>query len=239
MGWCGIIQCDGYGAYRSFSQNPQRKQQIQLAGCWAHARRKFYEAKDHTPDAAIALAQIQKLYLIEEELREARASPEQCAAKRQQQSRPILEELHRWLVKLQRDHTHRPQSSMGLAISYALNQWPALSVFLHEGRVRMDNNAIENAIRPSAVGKKNWLFVGGAHTGDRAATFYTLMGNCRSLGVDAYVYLKDLFSTLPTLTNHQVKTLTPMAWAKRHVGCSQEAHPNGPNVAGAQLLETS
>lgn len=239
QGWQGIIQCDGYGAYRSFSQSPERKQHVQLAGCWAHARRKFYEAKDHTLDAAVALAQIQRLYSIEEDLRESRASPQQCKTKRQQQSRPLVEELHRWLAEMQRSHKHLPQSSMGQAISYALNQWPALSVFLQEGQVHIDNNAIENAIRPSAVGKRNWLFVGGANTGDRAAVFYTLIGNCRSLGVDAYAYLKDLFSTLPTLTNQQVKTITPAAWAQSHGLRSKEPCPDRPNVTEAHSVESA
>ena len=210
----GIIQCDGYSAYDSFARSNEHQRKITLAGCWAHVRRKFFEAKEHTPDAAWVLAQIQTLYRIEEHLREARAGPEERKDTRQTHSRPIIEALHEWLLQVQRSHQHRPQSSMGRAMSYALNQWESLLVFLEDGRVEIDNNLVENTIRPSAIGKKNWLFIGDAKAGDRAATFYTLMGNCRSEGVDAYAYLKDLFSRLPSMTNRQVKDLTPKDWAK-------------------------
>ena len=89
----------------------------------------------------------------------------------------------------------------------------APSLFLEDGRVEIDNNLVENSIRPSAIGKKNWLFVGDAKAGDRAAAFYTLLGNCRQLGIDAYSYLLDLFAQLPTLTNRQINDITPAAWA--------------------------
>lgn len=91
-------------------------------------------------------------------------------------------------------------------------------MFLGDGRVEIDNNLVENAIRPSAIGKKNWLFVGDAGAGDRAATFYTLLGNCRQLGVNAYDYLLDLFTRLPSLTNQRIKEMTPAAWAARNNG---------------------
>ena len=211
----GIIQCDGYSAYDSFAQSEERNGKITLAGCWAHVRRKFYEAKEHTPDAARVLAQIQALYRIEEQLREARAGPEERKVTRHTHSRPIIRRLHEWLIELQRSHQHRPQSLMGRATSYALNQWESLLMFLEDGRVEIDNNLVENTIRPSAIGKKNWLFVGDAGAGDRAATFYTLMGNCRKEGMDAQAYLQDLFTRLPTVTNQRVKELTPKAWARQ------------------------
>ena len=213
-GFTGVIQCDGYSAYDSFAQSQERTGTLTLAGCWAHVRRKFFEAKDHTSDAAWALAQIQKLYRIEEGLRETRASPEERQRARHTQSRPLIEALQQRLLQLERQHTHRPQSLMGQAIRYALGQWESLLVFLEDGRVEIDNNLVENAIRPSAIGKKNWLFIGDANAGARAATFYTLVGHCRHLEVDAYAYLKDLFTRLPTMTNHQMKDITPAAWAR-------------------------
>ena len=102
-----------------------------------------------------------------------------------------------------------------MAISYAPGQWHTLPVFLEDGRVEIDNNLVENTIRPSAIGKKNWLFVGDAAAGDRAAAFYTLPGNCRQQNIDAYAYLLDLFTRLPTLPNRQIKNITPAAWAAR------------------------
>ena len=214
IGFSGVIQCDGYSAYDSFAQSKERAGTLTLVGCWAHVRRKFFEAKEHTPDAAWALAQIQKLYRIEEELREARADPEDRQRARHAQSRPIIEALQQKLLQLQGNRTHLPQSLMGQATRYALGQWESLLVFLEDGRVEIDNNLVENAIRPSAIGKKNWLFIGDANAGARAATFYTLMGNCRRLEVDAYAYLKELFTRLPTMTNRQMKDITPAAWAR-------------------------
>jgi transposase len=213
--FAGIIQCDGYSAYDSFARSNEHRRKLLLAGCWAHARRKFFEAKEHTPDAAWALTQIQALYRIEEQLREARAGPDARKNTRQAHSRPLIEGLRQRLTQLQHSHTHRPQSLMGRATGYVLNQWESLLVFLDDGRLEIDNNLVENTIRPSAIGKKNWLFVGDAKAGDRAATFYTLIGNCRREGVDAFAYLKDLFTRLPSMTNHQVKDLTPKAWAKQ------------------------
>jgi transposase len=185
-----------------------------LVRCWAHARREFFEAKDHTPDAAWVLGQIQALYHIEEQLREARAGPEDRKTARHTQSRPLIEAIHQQLLWFDCSHKHLPQSLMGQAMRYALGQWESLLLFLEDGRLESDNNECKNAIRPSAIGKKNWLFIGDAKAGDRAAVFYTLLGNCRSLQIDAQAYLQDLFTQLPTMTNHQIPEITPAAWAK-------------------------
>lgn len=211
----GVIQCDGYQAYDAFAQNNERAGAITLAGCWAHARRKFFEAKDHTADAAWVLSQIQALYRVEEQLREARAGPAERKSARHAQSRPVIEGIHQRLSQWDRNHEHFPRSLMGQAIGYALGQWESLLVFLDDGRVEIDNNLVENAIRPSAIGKKNWLFIGDAAAGARAATFYTLVGNCRAQSADVYAYLKDLFTRLPVMTNQQIKDITPTAWARQ------------------------
>jgi transposase len=230
--FAGILQCDGYSAYNSFARSEGRTGTLKLAGCWAHARRKFFDAKDHTPDAAWVLGRIQALYHIEEQLREARAGPEERKAVRHTQSRPIIAELHQQLTQHHRSHKHLPQSLMGKAISYAINQWESLLVFLDDGHIEIDNNLLENAIRPSAIGKKNWLFIGDAQAGNRAATFYTLIDNCRRVGVDPQAYLQGLFTRLPTLTNQQVKDLTPAAWARQQ--CNQPA-PEQTLVQAATL----
>ena len=103
---------------------------------------------------------------------------------------------------------------MGQAIDYALGQWPMLSVYLQDGRVEIDNNLVENAIRPTALGKKNWLFIGEASAGTRGAILYTIVESCRRRALDPYRYLRELLTALPTMTNWQLKDWTPQAWAK-------------------------
>ena len=230
QGWRGLIQCDGYSAYEAFGRSATRAGSIQLAGCLAHARRKFFEAKAEGEDPQWVLAQMQQpsrqargpepaegLYHIEAQLREARAGPEEMLSTRQTQSIPIMARIQSKLEELHTSHKHRPRSLTGEAIRYALKQWAKLCVFLHDGRVQIDNNLIENAIRPSAIGKKNWLFIGDAKAGDRAATFYTLIGNCHREGINATAYLADIFTRLPTETNQTVHRLTPKAWAAEQV----------------------
>jgi hypothetical protein len=103
---------------------------------------------------------------------------------------------------------------MGKAIDYILGLWPLLGVYLEDGRVEIDNNLVENAIRPTAIGKKNWLFIGEADAGERGAILYTIIENCRRRGIDPYAYLRDVLTRLPTMTNWQIKDVTPAAWAK-------------------------
>lgn len=209
----GILQCDGYQAYETFARSGPRNGKITLAGCLAHARRKFFEAQAEGEDARWVLAQIQQLYRIEQQLREARAGPVEVQEQRQQRSAPIMERIKARLDELRTARKHLLRSLTGEAISYALNQWPKLGMFLRDGRVQADNNLTENAIRPSAIGKKNWLFMGDPQTGSRAATFYTLIGNCHREGINATAYLTDIFTRLPTETNQTVHRLTPKAWA--------------------------
>jgi transposase len=211
--YTGIVQCDGYSAYEAFIKQPTRTGSIQLAGCLAHMRRKFYEAKAEGEDPQWVLAQVQQLYRIEARLREAKATPEAILEERRRCSTAIMEQIKARLDHLQSSRKHRPRSLTGEAITYALNQWAKLSVFLRDGRVQIDNNLVENTIRPSAIGKKNWLFMGDAKSGARAATFYTLIGNAHRVGINAEAYLTEVFRSLPTETNQTVQRLTPSAWA--------------------------
>ena len=217
----GLIQCDGYSAYEAFAKSAPRTGMIELAGCLAHARRKFFEAQAEGEDARWVLAQMQQLYQIEARLRQARAGPGEVHSTRQQHSVPIMERIRSKLDPLQARRKHLPRSLTGEAISYALNQWAKLSVYLRDGRVQIDNNLVENTIRPSAIGKKNWLFMGDAQTGSRAATFYTLIDNCHRTGIDATAYLTDIFKRLPTETNKTVHRLTPRAWAAEQAAMRQ------------------
>ena len=207
----GTVQCDGYAAYPAFAR--QHPRPLTLAGCWAHVRRKFHEARDQSPKlTGWLLRQLQHLYQIEARLREIRAGANLRAAVRASHSRMIVERLQRVLVRVQ--PRGLPQSLLGQAISYALGQWPTLTVYLEDGRVEIDNNLVENAIRPTALGKKNWLFIGADTAGDRSAILYTVIESCRRRGLDPYAYLKDVLTRLPTLTNRQVPEITPANWGK-------------------------
>ncbi len=206
----GKLQCDGYSAYPAFAKE---KDDLKLFGCWAHGRRGFFEAKEQAPKVAgWFLNQIGLLYSWERDLRQSRAGPAARQTHRSSHSRMVVQRLHRALTRLQ--PRYLPQSPMGQAISYALNQWANLERFLDHGEVEIDNNLVENAIRPTALGRKNWLFFGSEEAGQRSANIYTLIENCRMHGVEPYTYLKDVLERLPTTTNQQVAQLTPLNWKK-------------------------
>ncbi len=213
LNFSGTLQCDGYSAYRTFANG--RAGTIELAGCWAHVRRKFYEAMEQAPrTAAWLVRQIQHLYRIEAALREHRTGPRLRQAVRASQSRPIVERLQRALGRLKASGRYLPQSLLGQAIDYTLGQWPTLKVYLQNGRVELDNNLVENAIRPTAIGKKNWLFIGDADAGQRSAIIYTVIESCRRRGLDPYTYLREVLTRLPSMTNWQIPEVTPQTWAK-------------------------
>ena len=217
----GTVQCDGYTAYPSFAR---RKEDIQLAACWAHARRKFYEAQEQDPPiAGWLLRQIGHLYRLERELRESQTTPTLRAVARAHRARPIYQRLHRLLTRLKRKHRYLPKSRMGLAIDYTLNLWPLLGVYLDDGRIEIDQNLVENAIRPTALGKKNWLFIGHAEAGERSAILYTIVESCRRRGIDPYAYLRHVLTRLPHSTNWQIADLTPEAWARQTQSLAQAA----------------
>jgi len=127
----------------------------------------------------------------------------------------MVEQIHRALIALKLSRRHLPQSLIGKAIEYALGLWPTLTVYLDDGRMEIDNNLVENAIRPTALGKKNWLFFGEAEAGQRGAILYTIVECCRRRGVEPYQYLRDVLTRLPSMTNHQIAEVLPAAWAKR------------------------
>jgi transposase len=206
----GTLQTDGYGAYESLTK--QRREELILAGCWAHGRRGFHEALGENKLAAWFVRQIGLLYTVEKGLRQKKAGPRLRAAVRSWQSRPILERLRRGMELVRRRTL--PQGALGQALEYALKRWEALTRFVEDGRLEIDNNLIENAIRPSALGKKNWLFIGHPSAGERSAIIYTLLGSCRRHGINPFEYLKDLFTRLPSAKITEIKSFTPAAWAK-------------------------
>jgi transposase len=209
----GTLQSDGYPAYRAFVNG--RREVITLAGCWAHVRRKFYEASETSPQmSGWLLRQIQHLYRLEAALRAHRAGPRLRQAVRASQSQPIVTRLEKVLLRLKTRGRYLPQSSLGQAIDYTLGQGRTLEVYLQDGRVEIDNNLVENAIRPTAIGKKNWLFIGDAKAGQRSAIIYTIIESCRRRGLDPYAYLRDVLTRLPQMTNRQIPAVLPAVWGK-------------------------
>ncbi len=207
----GNLQCDGYSAYRALLK---KRSGIILSGCWAHVRRKFvaaFEQGENRVRNAWVLHQMGMLYAIEQGLRESRAGPAEREAVRAWQSRPIVERLRKVIEMTQSKVL--PRSLTGEAVQYALGQWDGLEVYLTDGRLEIDNNLVENAIRPTALGRKNWLFVGAAEAGWRSAVIYSILQSCKTYGVEPYAYLKDVLERLPSMTNHQVAQITPKAWA--------------------------
>jgi transposase len=210
--FAGKLQSDGYSAYPAFAKG---KDALKLFGCWAHTRRGFFEALEQAPRVAgWMLNQMGPLYRWEEQWRQSRAGPGAREALRASHHRMVVARLHRALKRLR--PRYLPQSPMGQAISYALNQRPLLERFLEHGEVEIDNNLVENAIRPTALGKKNWLFFGSAEAGQRSAVMYTLVANCRLHGVEPCAHLKDVLERLPRTTNKEVAQLTPRRWKKSH-----------------------
>jgi transposase len=209
----GIVQCDGYAGYERLAVRPGKA--IQLANCWAHVRRKFNEALESTPrSAGWIVKQIQLLYRIESRLREANAGPALRQAVRASQSRPIVERIKKGCAVLLASKRFLPQSAISQAMEYAKGLMPGLEVYLEDGRIEIDNNLVENAIRPTALGKKNWLFIGEVDAGDRGAILYTIIESCRRRGVEPFAYLKDVLTRLPQMTNKQVAQLLPSVWGK-------------------------
>jgi transposase len=206
----GQLQSDAYSAYLRVAKD--RNPEIHLVGCWAHCRRNFVEALNEDRRVGWFVRQIGHLYGVEKKLRQTAAGPKLRATRRAAESRGVLDRLRKALEIMARKVL--PRSGFGQAITYALNQWPSLVGYVQDGRLEIDNNLIENAIRPTAVGKKNFLFIGHPDAGWYSAVIYTLLGSCHRHGINPHEYLCEVLSRLPSATNHQIAELTPAAWAK-------------------------
>lgn len=204
----GYLQRDGYGVYGSLARDHAA---LIPVGCWSHARRKFIDALEERPEEARpVVGEIRKLYLVERHARDEDLHPEQRLKLRQEISRPILMALQPGLEVWREKYL--PQSPSGKAARYALNEWKALTRYLEDGRLEIDNNLTENAIRPSAVGKKNWLFIGHPEAGWRSAVIYSVIVSCRRRGIDPWEYVRDVFKRLPAMMQSQLPTLLPRSW---------------------------
>jgi len=191
QGFAGILQVDGYGGYAALAR---RHQQIRLAFCWAHVRRKFYELAENSPVATEVLQRIASLYAIEDDIRGLPAEDRRRV--RDQRSRPVVDDLRQFLEARGRQVSGK--SRLGEAIRYALPRWDGLARFLDDGRIDLDNNTVERAIRPLALNRKNALFAGSDEGGDSWAVIATLIENCKLAGINPHTWLT---ATLTSLAN--------------------------------------
>lgn len=236
-GWSGYLQADAFGGYDGIYAGEVGGQVTEVA-CWAHARRKFYEAR--TSDAAAstqALAYIRLLYDVEDQAREEFEQQEKIAAQRleessaatpsprqslafwrlrlrQERAAARLEQFKTWLrsQQIERGGPVLPRSPMGQAITYALNQWEALCVYTTDGDLAIDNNAAENALRRVAIGRKNWLFCGSDNGGHTAAILFSLIATCQRHKVEPFAYLRDVLTCIAATPMSQLDQFLPDRW---------------------------
>ncbi|MDJ1473851.1 IS66 family transposase, partial [Xanthocytophaga flava] len=198
----GYLQTDGYAVYEKYAASKQ----ITHLACWAHARREFEKALDNDrPRAEKALLLIQQLYAVERKCREQKLSTEQIKQVRLEQSLPVLNELGQWIFE--QIQSTLPKSQIGKAMAYAYARWDALSAYLYDGSLQIDNNLVENAIRPIALGRKNYLFAGSHQAAQRAAMIYSFFAICKKEDVNPFVWLKYTLENI-SCTNH--KNLTDL-----------------------------
>lgn len=199
----GHLQSDGYSAYDFFKEKDSG---IVVLHCMAHARRKFYEAlPNDRARAEHALTQIGKLYAIERTVKELR--PEERQAIRQREAVPVLAALGRWM-KEQYVQT-LPKSAIGKALGYSIERWEELMVYASDGKLTIDNNPVENSIRPVAIGRKNYLFAGSHEAAQRSAMLYSLLGTCKLHGINPFNWLRHVLQIIPTHPINKIKDLLP------------------------------
>ncbi len=217
-GYRGWAQCDGHSSHESFAKRDDASG-ISWLGCWAHARRKFYDAREESRFAKWMLHQIGLLYAVERRVRDL--APALREAARAAESRMILQRIFRALRLKLGNPEHLPRTLTGKAIGYALPRAEVLQAYLRDGRVNIDNNGVENAIRPTALGRKNWLFYGSEAAGQHNAALLSVVQSCRMLGVPLSEYLHELLEALPRLTQQESADWTPARWLARRA--KQEA----------------
>jgi len=203
----GYLQTDGYGVYDDLANKPG----VILLGCMAHARRKFSEASSN--DKAIAshvLAEAQKLYAIERHLADHAIIGEDKLQYRKENAMPLLKELGTWM---QNKYTEvLPKSAIGKALAYSLKRWDKLSLYASTPILNIDNNPVENSIRPVAIGRKNYLFAGSHAAAQRAAILYSLLATCKNHQINPYDWLHDVLNRIASHPINQIKELLPQNW---------------------------
>jgi transposase len=209
----GYLQTDGYGVYDDFENKPG----IILLCCLAHARRKFNEALlNNKPVASYALAQIQKIYAIERHIQDKEITGEEKLQYRKENAMPLLDELGKWM---QKSYTEvLPQSAIGKALAYSLKRWNKLSLYATTSMLNIDNNPVENSIRPVAVGRKNYLFAGSHAAAQRAAMFYSLLSTCTNHKINPYDWLHDVLNRIAAQPINRIEELLPQNWKTNTAG---------------------
>lgn len=199
----GHLQTDGYSAYEIFDS-----EKTTLLNCMAHARRKFEHALTNDKERAeFVLTQMQKLYAVEKIARDENYSHAQRYELRQQESVPVLELLHNWFKE--NIMLVLPKSTIGEAMAYSLARWKRLCIYAQDGKLEIDNNLVENVIRPVALGRKNYLFAGSHDAAQRSAMLYSFMGTCKLRGVEPLEWLKNTLSKLPDHKANRLEELLP------------------------------
>jgi len=201
-GFSGKLQVDGYSVYETIG----KRKDIELSFCMAHSRRKFYDAKDIAPEIAnYVLEKMQFLYALEEHCRKENFNFQQRHYIRQEKAVPILADLEKYLIEKTGDRTILPKSLIRKAIDYALSRWKGLSAYAYDGELEIDNNLVENTIRPIALGRKNYMFAGSDEGAQHLAVLYSIIGTCLKNNINVYPYLHWL---LKKVAAHKV---TPQA----------------------------
>lgn len=207
-GFEGYLQTDGYEVYAQIVKDVSAKKKITHLGCWAHARRYFEQAKENDKQrSAIALKMIQELYKVEREAREGGLSVSQRKELRLTKSLPVINSLGKWISQ-EVKHV-LPKSQIGKAMAYAIHRWDALSVYLYDGMLEIDNNLVENVIRPVALGRKNYLFAGSHAAAQRAAMIYSFFAMCKQEDVNPFEWLKYTLENIMTIKYENVRDLYP------------------------------
>lgn len=231
-GFTGYLQADAYGGYDGIFH----AQGATEVACWAHARRKFYDAQDSDPQrSAQMLALVGELYAIERELKESCGGAwselnrdEQCdriAAARQVRSAPILHRIKAWLDR--EGEIVLPRSPLGAAITYAQNQWTALTTYATQGYLNIDNNASERALKRVAIGRKNWLFAGNDAAAENHARLWSLIASCERYGVDPQRYLTSVLAKIGTMPRVELEQFLPDVWKREDAALPVELADHG------------
>lgn len=205
----GILQTDGYRVYESLDK---RHEHIQLLACMAHVRRKFFEAKDNNAAGAHeALTYIRELYGIEEKIRTTKPPPDDILHLRRTQTKPLLDAFKTWLDEKEKTPLE-PGSPFGKAIRYALKHWDSFDVLCDNDLLQIDNNLIENVMRPIALGRKNYTFAGSHNAAQRSAMIYSLFETCKKHDINPQQWLDDILIRLPNHPVNRISDLLPHRW---------------------------
>ena len=203
----GYLQTDGYNVYDIFKENKE----ITVLHCMAHARRKFFEAKENNPVIAqYALEQIGLLYAIERKAKEQQLTADEILELRQSEAVPILESLGKWMKEVY--ITSLPKSTIGKALGYSIQRWSELMIYASDGKLNIDNNPVENSIRPVAIGRKNYLFAGSHEAAERSAMLYSFLSTCKLNSINPFIWLQDILHRISNHPINRIEELLPQNW---------------------------